>query len=240
MRMMLLFSAWCIGTCSSNTWGQGKLKDFFKADSTEQCRFLNGSIHYNYSPEPGDFYIGGLFLHGGVNIARFFSKNMILGICADFKPFKGTNYWKPNASFQSDFLQSYTPDLTSTETAARSEMIRNAVLGTENKQFQGNYFGNIGIQFSPFPQQWGAWMLEVKRGYRSFPIYGYLDDPNIENYGSDFACLLPGQQSFHGFFDCQTFILFLPNTSSNIFTSQKGLEVLDTFWNTLCTCRPFK
>jgi hypothetical protein len=186
MKTLFVLIAWFSCVCSV-IHGQGKLRNFFKPDSTDHARFLNGSMQYSYAPSPGDFHIGGFYLHGGLNIARFFSKQMIAGFCIDFKPFKGVNYWQPSAAFQADFQQNYTPDLTSSESEAKSEMIRNAIIGTENKQFQGNYFGNIGVQLSPFPQKWGGWMLEIKRGYRSLPIYGYLDDPNIENFSSDFA-----------------------------------------------------
>jgi hypothetical protein len=37
---------------------------------------------------------------------------------------------------------------------------------------KGNNFSNIGIEFSPFPNKYGGILLQIKKGFRDFPING--------------------------------------------------------------------
>ena len=169
---------------SSNNYWQ-----FLKYDSTAQNSYFFGGIHYVQTPIATDFRANGLYLQGGFNIARLFSKKIIIGLTLDWKGWKGINRWHPSASFTSDFNEAFSPQVSTPEDIAKADMIKNAVNNVDNKYFQGNYFGRIGVAVCPFPRKYGSIMLEIKRGYSSFPIYGYLDDPNIDNGSSDFAFL---------------------------------------------------
>jgi hypothetical protein len=131
--------------------------------------------------------MNGFYLSAGFNLARFFSKQFIAGICIDIKPFKGISAWQPLESFTTDFNSNFTADNSTPETSFSSTIFYDAFNGANGRYFQGNYFGNIGIQFAPFPQKYGGLLLEIKRGYASFPVYGYSDATIIENGDSDFA-----------------------------------------------------
>lgn len=161
--------------------------EFLKVDTSASNSYFYGGAHYVHSPIQTDFRANGIYGQVGFNLARLFSKKMILGVSVDFKGWKGFNAWKPSDAFRDDFNAAYQPNVTTPEDLAKAEMIKNAINNVENKNFQGNYFGRIGVAFSPFPRSFGGFMIEVKRGYCSFPIYGYYDDPNIDNLDSDFA-----------------------------------------------------
>jgi hypothetical protein len=161
--------------------------EFLKVDTSASNGYFYGGAHYVQSPMQTDFRANGIYGQVGFNLARLFSKKMILGVSVDFKGWKGLNAWKPSDAFRDDFNAAYLPQVTTPEDLAKAEMIKNAVNNVENKNFQGNYFGRIGVSFSPFPRAFGGFLIEVKRGYCSFPIYGYYDDPNIDNVDSDFA-----------------------------------------------------
>jgi len=167
--------------------GQNDYLSFLKPDSNEQCRYFRGSLHYRNTFVQQPFNLNGFYFSTGVNIARLFSKKFIAGISVDFKPFKGVTSWKPESSFTSSFNASFIPDNTTAESAFSSTIFTDAINMNDGKYFQGNYFGNIGLQISPFPQKYGGFLLEVKRGYASFPVYGYSDAEIIDNSDSDFA-----------------------------------------------------
>lgn len=166
---------------------QNNFLTFLKPDSNEQCRFFRGSLHYRNTFSKQPFNLNGFYFSTGLNIARFFSKKFVAGICLDFKPFKGITSWQPESSFISSFNASFTPDNSSAESTFSSSIFNDAINQNAGKNFQGNYFGNIGLQFSPFPQKFGGLLLELKRGYASFPVYGYSDADLIDNGDSDFA-----------------------------------------------------
>ncbi len=167
--------------------GQNNYLTFLKPDSNEQCRFFRGSLNYRNTFVDKGFNMNGFYLSTGVNIARFFSKKFIAGVCIDLKPFKGLTRWEPASSFTSSFNASFAPDNSTAESAFSSSIFNDAINQNNGSYFQGNYFGNIGLQYSPFPQKYGGFLLEVKRGYASFPVYGYSDAPLIDNGDSDFA-----------------------------------------------------
>ncbi len=161
--------------------------EFLKVDTSAANSYFYGGTHYVQSLIQTDFRSNGIYGQIGFNLARLFSKKMILGVTVDFKGWKGFNAWKPSDAFRDDFNAAYLPNVTTPEDLAKAEMIKNAINNVENKNFQGNYFGRIGVSFSPFPRSFGGFMIEFKRGYCSFPIYGYFDNPNIDNADSDFA-----------------------------------------------------
>ncbi len=172
---------------STNYAQQPSYVEFLKADTSASNSYFYGGVHYVQTPIQTDFLANGIYCQVGFNLGRLFSKKIILGVSVDFKGWKGFNAWKPSDTFRDDFNAAYLPNVTTPENLAKAEMIKNAINNVENKNFQGNYLGRIGVSFSPFPRSFGGFMIEMKRGYCSFPIYGYADDPNIDNLDSDYA-----------------------------------------------------
>jgi hypothetical protein len=168
---------------------KGAYIEFLKADTAAGNSFFYGGAHYALAPIETDFRFGGIYGQVGFNVGRLFSKKILVGVTVDFKGWKGFNSWKPSDAFKTDFNAAYLPSVTTPEDLAKAEMIKNAVNDVEDKNFQGNYFGRIGLSISPFPRAFGSFMLTLQRGYSSFPMYGYYDNPNIDNSDSDFAFL---------------------------------------------------
>jgi hypothetical protein len=184
LRIILIL---CVCFCKAGYAQKPSYREFLKVDTSASNSYFYGGAHYVQTPIQTDFRSNGIYGQVGFNFGRLFSKKIILGVSVDFKGWKGFNEWKPSEAFRDDFNAAFLPNVTTPEDLAKAEMIKNAVNNIENKNFQGNYFGRIGVSFSPFPRSFGGFMIELKRGYCSFPIYGYYDDPNIDNLDSDFA-----------------------------------------------------
>jgi hypothetical protein len=185
-KLAILFVLWCSKPVAAQKGAYGQ---FLKADTAAANSYFYGGSHFTYSPLQTDFRYGGIYGQVGFNLGRLFSKKIILGVTVDFKGWKGFNSWKPSEAFKNDFNAAYLPNVSTPEDLAKAEMIKNAVNDVEDKNFQGNYFGRIGLSIAPFPRKFGSFMMTFQRGYCSFPIYGYYDNPNIDNLDSDFAFL---------------------------------------------------
>jgi hypothetical protein len=186
LKLVLLFSVLFYYPISAQ---KGTYKQFLESDTVAGNSYFYGGAHYAVSAIQTDFRYGGIYGQVGFNVGRLFSKKIVLGVTVDFKGWKGFNSWKPSEAFKNDFNTAYLPNVSTPEDLAKAEMIKNAVNDVEDKNFQGNYFGRIGLSIAPFPRKFGSFMMTIQRGYCSFPIYGYYDDPNIDNLDSDFAFL---------------------------------------------------
>ncbi|MCC6372671.1 MAG: hypothetical protein IT236_16830 [Bacteroidia bacterium] len=141
-----------------------------------QARMLTVSYQFLYSPPGGAFRTCGLYPGFGWNLARFVSDKFILGICVDAKGVKGFTRQYFSSEFTNDFNSAYIQQYTDPRDSARAGYVKDAING---KGMHGNYLGNIGIMFSPFPQKYGGILIIVKKGYRDYPIFGTYGDKRI-------------------------------------------------------------
>lgn len=167
----------------SNT---GKLKTywhFLKPDSIHQKNTLLTVSYGLMFSSTGMVNNGGrgLVFSGGLNLARLFSKKIILGISIDMKGVKG--FWGNGYtnSYINDFNSSFQNNLTNQADSARAGVLKESLNGNSGYNHRGNYYQTIGIMFSPFPQQYGGFMLIVKKGFYGFPIGGTYGNKYFNN-----------------------------------------------------------
>lgn len=144
----------------------------FPGDGSDEASLMNVSYRYLYTPKSISFASKGTHLTVGLNLARFFSKKIIFGVCYDLKQFKGFTKQHFSQNFIDDFNSNFIPTYANAKDSSRAYTLRDAINGTSGAKIVGNTFQNIGISFSPFPQKYGGFLLELKTGDRVFPIFG--------------------------------------------------------------------
>ncbi len=192
MRILagLLF-IFCIGKISSQEYDFAKanpiiakkqyLNYLFAPDSNSNCGLIYASYQYLNIPKVQTFVTGGMHLKIGLNIARFFSKKFILGICFDIKPFRGFTRQNFTDNFRNDFNSNFYGTYQNSFDSVRAFTVKDAINNKVGHNFLGNDYYGIGICFSPFPMRYGGILLEVKRGYRGYGIKGVNDNEFFKN-----------------------------------------------------------
>jgi hypothetical protein len=141
----------------------------------------------NYSQDITNKMLPSNGLHSslGLNIARLFKQRFSLGVMLDFRGFKvlGSNgqYNQLTNVVNSSIIRNQSNPADST----RASFLFNAFNNDSKECFLGAYLLNYGVFFSPFPDKYGAMMLQIKQGSYTFPIYGafgnkYLSDGKNE------------------------------------------------------------
>jgi hypothetical protein len=145
-------------------------------------------LHYHYLNEPWGkgFRTGGMQLSLGFNPVCFFSNKFVLGFCFDLKGIKGFSNQQFGSSFRDEFNADFIGVYTDPSDSAKAHTVQTAI---STNKFTGNYSGSIGIVISPFPQKYGGFLLAVKKGYRSYPIYGTYGNKYIAGGEADMVVL---------------------------------------------------
>ena len=158
-------------------------REFLRADSTCNASFVSFKFQYLYQPSKGFYKLGGTHYDLGINLARFFTKKMILGVGFDnkFIPFRGEQ--SLSSSFVNDFNANYTPVYGNKFDSIRSLTLSGAFNNVNGFKGGGSTFKNFSFNFSPFPDKYGGFLLQLKTGYISIPIYGPLTDLYEESGG---------------------------------------------------------
>jgi len=170
------------------------LKFLFEPADDRQATLLTIGWQYLYCP-PGwgkTFRTGGMHPSIGINLARFFSNKFVLGVFADLKGLKGFTQQRLSPEFRNDFNNDFVTTYLSQADSARAYTVKDAVNGVPAHGFWGNYYGDYGLMFSPFPQKYGGVLISIKKGYRGYPTFGtygnkYLNDGERENILLDFS-----------------------------------------------------
>lgn len=156
------------------------------SNENTKAALVNFNIQYLYMPKVEALATGGLHINIGVNLARFFTRKFILGVSADVKFFLGYTQQPLPKEFVDDFNKNFIYSHPSKKDSARAYTLKEAINHTNGYGIKGNNFGNYGISFSPFPDRWGAFLLQVKYGYRNFPFLGPLisdvQNPDVSPY----------------------------------------------------------
>ena len=154
-------------------------------DSNAQAHLFSVQWQYAYAPWGKMMRSGGMQASFGINLARFFSDQFILGMCFDLKAVKGLNLQHFSNIVKSDFNEQFITTYNSPADSARAYTFQEAINGGTTHDFLGNYIGRIGIQFAPFPQKHGGFLLSIKRGYCDFPIFGTYGNTFLGNGKSE-------------------------------------------------------
>lgn len=161
-------------------------------DSNTQAGLLNIRYQYVYMPKDQPFRRGGTCWNIGINLARFFTKQVILGVHVDGRFFfAGFTKQHFSKEFRDDFNAAFKTEYATYKDSLRASVLYDGINGTNGAFVQGSFPGYYGITFSPFPQKWGGVMLEVKRGGMITDFYGNYDakllDPNGDSSPVNFG-----------------------------------------------------
>jgi hypothetical protein len=148
--------------------------DFLEYDSTCRTNLLNFSFQYNYFQKNKPFRRGGLGFELGLNLARFFSKKIIFGICLDSRLFESHVSQNFDTQFQSDFNNNFISSQPTQADTLVSKVLYNTI-NNNGIKIRGDHHLFYGVSFSPFPDRFGGLLLEFKTGGSSYLFYGNYD-----------------------------------------------------------------
>lgn len=148
------------------------LNYLFYSDSNTQASLLYVKYQYLYMQKSKPFRSGGMHLSVGLNIARFFSKKIILGICYDFKVFPGYTKQYFTSNFVNDYNANYISTYNNNLDSIRSNILFKTINSSNNYRIRGSALYNFGIAFSPFPQKFGGILLQLTKSGCYYPFYG--------------------------------------------------------------------
>jgi len=182
LSYLILF--FCISSSFFSQVTDGKFKSkylnkLFFPDEKAQADLVTFKYQYLQAARSIPFRTGGVNLTVGLNLANLFTQKFILGICLNFKLFPGyTKHYFPQQfreDFNSDAIYKYDNGLDS----LRFDILYKLINHTDNTRMPGNVLYNFGFCFSPFPQKYGGFMLEIRKGGTSSPIYGNYPTENL-------------------------------------------------------------
>ena len=153
-------------------------------EDTKACLF-NESIQYLYVPNTGGFRDGGVSITVGLNLARFFTRKIILGICFDFKEMAYLPTQTFSKGFVNDFNSAYIPAQRNNRDSAVAQTLKDDINSTAGSKIRGTIVNSIGVSFSPFPQSFGAIQLQIRKGQQSFTCYSNYGTRIITEYSSN-------------------------------------------------------
>ncbi|MGZ4033503.1 MAG: hypothetical protein ACXVP4_01455 [Bacteroidia bacterium] len=166
-------------------------------DENSQAALMSISWQYLYAPQSKTFTIGGMHLNVGLNLARFFTKKFIFGICYDLKEFDGFTKQHFSQQFVNDFNYNFIPTYSNAKDSAIAYTLKGGINKESGFGTIGNTFENIGISFSPFPQKYGGILIQIKKGNRVFPYWGiYTNKLLSKDDGSNIYLQLNNCYSF--------------------------------------------
>lgn len=157
------------------SFGQGKksyIKNVFIYDSTSQTRIIGLDYKYLQLQKKSIFKSGGGQLSINLNLAKFFTKKVLIGIYADIKIYTGSKQQNFSQSFINDFNNNFIINYSNDEDSTISHILKNAINKSDGAIMSGTDFLNYGIVVSPFPLKYGGMQLIISNGVRNFDFYG--------------------------------------------------------------------
>lgn len=165
------------------------LKFLIAPDSSSQNHLFSFSYQYMLNPIGKTIGSQGMISNFGINLARFFSKKIIIGISLDLKWIPGMSTKKINNEFTSDFNSHFIKQYDNPQDSANAYIMKTVFNNGYGPSLYGNGISNIGIMISLFPQKYGGVLLNFKTGNTSFKIHSVYDNPYVKNGKVDAAYL---------------------------------------------------
>ena len=155
-------------------------------DSATKASLFNLSYQYLSVQKNKPFRRGGASFNIGINLARFFTKSIILGLSIETRfVFEGFTKQYFSTEFVKDFNDNYISQYSNYKDSLRASILNEGINSSNGTFIRGSFPGYYGITFSPFPNKWGGILLEVKKGSPVFSFFGKYDgtvlDPNKDN-----------------------------------------------------------
>jgi hypothetical protein len=148
-----------------------------KKDSLELVRpyfFVSANFEGNISGKV--MPSSGLEVGFGINLARFFTKKIVLGLYYESSMSSEFSTNNKYHYLTNDIGEHIVLDQTDPNDHVRAYFINNAY--TKN-QFNRCYKQNYGIAFSPFPDRYGEIILFLTKGSTKYFFSGENDNPNF-------------------------------------------------------------
>jgi hypothetical protein len=137
-------------------------------------------------PDNISFSTNGTHISLGFNVARFFTKKMILGVCFDLKFFSGLKKQNFKTEFTTDFNSNFNYNYSNENDSLHGFALKSIINENDKTYAYSNRFQNIGIEFSPFPNKYGGIVLQIKSGFREYRTaasgYNLSDTDNRNTY----------------------------------------------------------
>lgn len=150
---------------SENYW------NFLRYPSEDSHTYLL-TMNYGFMISPIGKTISnqGLVMNFGINLARFFSNKILLGVAGDLKISGGYLIKQGDAKFLNDLVTSSPRQFDNSLDSANASIVMNALTKSAENPITGSRCYNIGIMFSPFPDKFGGIMVQVRRGSKIYKI----------------------------------------------------------------------
>lgn len=172
--IILLWSATTHGQSDSTKSKKtnSNLEYFLVTDSTASASPFSFKCMYGYQFPNGFFRTGGTSLDVGANLARFFSKKIILGVGLEYKYAQYRGAQSLTQELKDEFNANYTPNWTNRFDSIRSATLHGAINDIDSNYIQGTNYYAWSINFSPFPDRFGGILLQYKLGNSAFAMAG--------------------------------------------------------------------
>jgi len=186
-------------------------------DSSTQSNLFYFKIQYSYVDKKIPFRNGGINTSIGFNLARFFNDKIIFGLCYNFKFLPGFTRQYFTSEFKSDFNNESINVYRNQQDSIKSDIFYRTINNINNYRSVGNSFHNIGITFSPFPQKYGAILLQLTKGFSIFPFYGNYPTENLTKDNSPVEFVVYNKYCFE--ISCKPYRFF--NSRRDVLNDQK-------------------
>lgn len=168
------------------------VRQYFKyisvADSNSSAGLFNFRYQYLFTPRTQIFRRGGTSANIGFNLARLFTRKFILGFCIDTKVFIPSFIkHKANSDFITDFNNEFVATYDNDNDSLRASVLFDGINNQNNVSMKGSFPFYYGFSFSPFPQKWGGFLLEIKKGGNYIAFYGNYDGKLLNKNGDNSA-----------------------------------------------------
>lgn len=155
------------------------LSYLFYQDSSSQSGLFYIKVQYSYVNKNVPFRDGGMNTSIGLNLSRFLSDKLILGVCYNFKLLPGFTKQNFTSEFKNDFNDNFITNYSNQQDSIRGDILYRTINGAENYRSRGNSYHNFGICFSPFPKKYGGILIQITKGFSIMPFYGSYPTKNL-------------------------------------------------------------
>ncbi len=180
VRLLLCISFLLISYFSIAQNKKGYWKHLVTYDSLSQANLIG--FHYDYLSlhKQVNFRSDGGNINLRLNLAKFFTDKIIVGLYFDFKLFTWDKDPNFSTEFINDFNSSFIDSYTSSDDSLSSSSFKDALNNTNNYLFSGNNYGNYGLVVSPFPLKYGGVKLILSKGSKEFDFQAKDEKKNIK------------------------------------------------------------
>jgi len=181
----------------------------------DENTFVTYGFSYFISPKGEGLNPNGTYFTFGANLARFFSRKVVIGIFLDIKFAKGI-FHRPSTSkeFLASFNTNFNTIYSSSKDSSRASTLNYAF---NERDMRGNYLNRLGVMFSLFPRRYGGILLTIKSGPYLFPVYDVFEDPAFDVGNSEWADFVVPTKSFECTFRPRAFFKEPPEGQKNDF-----------------------